>query len=61
VNAYLISSDHANARAEALQTEARNEALARAARAGRNPLQMILDAVRPQRKASPTGFRVNRA
>lgn len=61
MNAYLVSQDHANARAEALRSEARNEALARAARTGRNPLQAILDAVRPSRKASPTGLRVSRA
>jgi hypothetical protein len=61
VNAYLALNDQAKARVEALRNEARNEALARAARAGRNPLQAILDAVRPSRKASPTGFRVSRA
>ncbi len=61
MNAYFVSNDHAKARVEALRNEARNEALARAARAGRNPLQAILDAVRPSRKASPTGFRASRA
>lgn len=60
MNAYFVAQDHANTRAEALRSEARNEALARAARKGHNPLQAILDAVRPNRKASPAGFRVSR-
>jgi hypothetical protein len=50
MNALTFQAEFAQARAQALQTEARERALVNAARSGENPLQALLAAFRPPRQ-----------
>lgn len=58
MNAFQFQAEFAQARAEALQAEARERALARATRNGANLLQTLLNALRLQR---PPRLEVKRA